>query len=119
MEIVLLPVDHGDLTALYLLPTGSEESGVLWIGSIPGAILSSCQDMTIIALQLHEYTCSWVVKNKKHLRDSTQAIIHPLAITDRGPMGLGQYNSLGEYYGPHTASSVFLISFILTTPLIL
>ena len=24
-------------------------------------------------------------------------------------MGLGQYNSLGEYCGPHTASSVFLI----------
>ena len=23
-------------------------------------------------------------------------------------MGLGQYNSLGEYCGPHTASSVFL-----------
>ena len=25
------------------------------------------------------------------------------------PMGLGQYDSLGEYCGPHTASSVFLI----------
>ena len=24
-------------------------------------------------------------------------------------MGLGQYNSLGEYCGPHTASSMFLI----------
>ena len=24
-------------------------------------------------------------------------------------MGLGQYNSIGEYCGPHTASSVFLI----------
>ena len=24
-------------------------------------------------------------------------------------MGLGQYNSLGKYCGPHTASSVFLI----------
>ena len=24
-------------------------------------------------------------------------------------MGLGQYDSLGEYCGPHTASSVFLI----------
>ena len=24
-------------------------------------------------------------------------------------MGLGQYTSLGEYCGPHTASSVFLI----------
>ena len=26
-------------------------------------------------------------------------------------MGLGQYNTLGEYCGPHTASSVFLISY--------
>ena len=25
-------------------------------------------------------------------------------------MGLGQYDSLGEYCGPHTASSVFLVS---------
>ena len=24
-------------------------------------------------------------------------------------MGLGQYNSIGKYCGPHTASSVFLI----------
>ena len=45
-------------------------------------------------------------KNKKHLRGSTQATIHPLAIM---LTGLGQYNSLGEYCGPHTASSVFLI----------
>ena len=29
-------------------------------------------------------------------------------------MGLGQYNSLGEYCGPHTASSVFLILIPLT-----
>ena len=29
--------------------------------------------------------------------------------TDPGPMGLGQYTSLGKYCGPHTASSVFLI----------
>ena len=28
--------------------------------------------------------------------------------TDRGPMGLGQYDSLGEYYGPRTASLCFL-----------
>ena len=28
-------------------------------------------------------------------------------------MGLGQYNSLGEYCGPHTASSVFLILVLL------
>ena len=29
--------------------------------------------------------------------------------TDRGPVGLGQYDGPGEYCGPHTAPSVFLI----------
>ena len=29
--------------------------------------------------------------------------------TDHCPLGLGQHNSLAEYCGPHTASSVFLI----------
>ena len=29
--------------------------------------------------------------------------------SDYGSMGLGQYNSLGEYCGPHSASIVFLI----------
>ena len=29
----------------HLLPTGSEERGVLGVGSIPVAILPSCQDM--------------------------------------------------------------------------
>ena len=29
--------------------------------------------------------------------------------TDRRPAGLGQYDNLGEYCGPHTVSSVFLI----------
>ena len=49
-------------------------------------------------------------KNKKHLRGSTQAKMHPLAlILTLAPTGLGQYNSLGKYCGPHTASSVFLI----------
>ena len=28
---------------------------------------------------------------------------------DRGPIGPGQYNSLGDYCGHHTASTVFLI----------
>ena len=36
-------------------------------------------------------------KNKKHLH------------TDSSLVGVGQYNSIGEYCGPHTASSVFLI----------
>ena len=32
--------------------------------------------------------------------------------TDRSPTGLGQYNVLGEYCGPHTAPAVFLISIL-------
>ena len=34
----------------YLLPTGSEGREVLGVGSIPVAILPSCQDMKTIAL---------------------------------------------------------------------
>ena len=29
---------------------------------------------------MHRHKCSWVVKNGKHHRGSTQATIHPLAI---------------------------------------
>ena len=43
------------------------KSGVLTVGGIPVSIRPSCQDMGS--------------KDKKHLRGSTQAIIHPLAIT--------------------------------------
>ena len=39
--------------AEHLLPTGSEEREVLGAGSIPVAILLSCQNMKSIALQLH------------------------------------------------------------------
>ena len=47
-------------------------------------------------------------------RNTSEAVLRPQYIplshhTDCGPMGLGQYNSLGEYCGPHTALSVFLI----------
>ena len=38
-------------TYLYLLPTGSEEKGVLWAGSIPVAILLSCEEMKTIGLK--------------------------------------------------------------------
>ena len=37
---------------LELLPTGSKERGVLGVGSIPVAILPSCQDKKTAALQL-------------------------------------------------------------------
>ena len=33
-----------------LLPTGSEERGVLGVGSVPGAILPSCHDVKNITL---------------------------------------------------------------------
>ena len=52
------------------------------------------EDMKTIALYLptkHEY--GWVVK----IRNTSEA-----------PAGHGQYNSLGEYCGPHTECSYFL-----------
>ena len=39
-----------EATYNYLLPTGSEEREVLWVRSIPVAILPSCQDMKTIAI---------------------------------------------------------------------
>ena len=44
--------------------------------------------------------------NKKHLRGSTQATILPLAIILTADLWS---DSLGEYCGHHTASSVFLV----------
>ena len=51
-------------------------------------------------------------KNKKHLRGSTQATIHPLAIILTMALWVLVSIGLGEYCGPHTASSVFLILII-------
>ena len=42
------------MKGIFLLPTGSEEREVLGFGSIPVAILPSCQDMKIIALQCRD-----------------------------------------------------------------
>ena len=39
-----------DNTMQHILPTGSEEREVLGVGSIPVAILPSCQDMKTITL---------------------------------------------------------------------
>ena len=47
---------------------------------------------------------SWVVKIW-NTSDNTSLGHH----TDHSHMDLGQYNGPGEYCGPHTASSVFLI----------
>ena len=77
-----------------ILPTGSEWRGVLGVESIPVATLPSCQDMKIVALQLHKHEYSWVVK----LRNSTQVTTYTSLIID----------GLGKYCGPHTASSVFI-----------
>ena len=95
-----------------LLPTGSEERGVLAVGSIPAAILCSCQDMKTIALSLHKQAYSWVVK----LRNPSEAVLKlqytpwltywPIAMN----AARGQYNRIGDYYDRYTASSVFLIS---------
>ena len=74
-------------------------------GSIPVAILPSCPDMKTIALK----TIYVGSKNKKHLRGSIQATYSPRQLNDSCPTGFGQYNSLGEYCIPHTASSVFLM----------
>ena len=41
----------------------------------------------------------------QYLRHNTLLAHH----TDRSPTGLGQYDDLGEYCGPYTSSSVFLI----------
>ena len=74
-------------------------------GSIPVAILPSCPDMKTIALK----TIYVGSKNKKHLRGSIQATYSLRQLNDSCPTGFGQYNSLGEYCIPHTASSVFLM----------
>ena len=44
---------------VYLLPNRSEEKEVLGVGSIPVAILPSCQNMKVIALQLHNINIVW------------------------------------------------------------
>ena len=71
------------------------------VGSIPVALLPSCQDIKTVALQLLEYLHRCVVKKT------------PQSHYSRQNTGLGQYNSLGEYSGPHSDSSVFLILKIL------
>ena len=39
---------HAVNVSIILLPTGSEERGVLGFGSIPVAILTSCQNMKLL-----------------------------------------------------------------------
>ena len=64
-----------DFTQKYicLLTTGSEEKGVLEVGSIPVAILPSCQYMKTIALYLLYNEYSWLVK----IRNTSEAVLRP------------------------------------------
>ena len=55
-----------------LSPTGSEERGVLGVGSIHGAILPFCQYMINIALQVHTQY-SWLVK----IRNTSEVVLRP------------------------------------------
>ena len=58
---------------------------------------------------MHKYEFSWVVK----IRNTSETVRQQYILshyTECGPIGLGRYISLGEYCGPHTDSSVFLIS---------
>ena len=54
-----------------LPPTGSDERGVLGVGSIPVAIFPSCQDMKTIALKLPKQEYSWVLK----VRNTSEAVL--------------------------------------------
>ena len=56
-----------------LLPTRSEEKGVLGVGSIPVAILPSCRGKENIELYLQKHKYSWVVK----LRNISEAVLRP------------------------------------------
>ena len=86
-----------------LLPTGSEERGVLELGSIAAAIPPSCQHMQTIALHLLYCEYSWVVK----LRNTSQAILPKTVILIVAMWVLVSMIALGQYCGPHTAPSVY------------
>ena len=70
---------------------------------------TSGSSLTSTNRKKHTEILVWLgTKNKKLLSACSSLGNH----TDCGPMGLGQYHSLGEYCDPHTASSVFLILLI-------
>ena len=62
----------GSIPVAYLT-TRSEKREVLGVGSIPIAMLPSCQDMKTIALYLHKYEYCWVVK----IRNTSEAVLRP------------------------------------------
>ena len=81
-----------------VLPTGSEERDVLGVGSSPVAILPSSI-----------YENHYIIMQRKS--DHNTPLGHH---TDHGPVGLDQYNSLGQYYDPHTASRVSYLGKLIT-----
>ena len=90
------------ILSLYYPPEVSSIRIAVWeyLGrNTAGSSLHSANSKNIL-----KYWYSWVVKVKDSGHNT------PLGHhTDCSPMGLGQYNSLGKYCDPHTASSVFLI----------
>ena len=75
-----------------LLPSRSEERGVLGVGGIPVPILQSCQDMKTIASYLERYKSSWSVKIRN--TGTSKAVLRP------------------QYSPWPYASSMFLISYM-------
>ena len=90
----------------HFLPTKRDGRGVLGVGSIPVAILPSCQCMKINALLLHKHEYSWVVK----LRNNSEADRGPTAL--RAKVSMMAKDSIVAFN--HAASSVFLIHFMFT-----
>ena len=62
-------------TVSHVFTTGSKESEVLGVGSIPIAILLSCQYRYVnnISLTWHRYEYNWVVK----IRNTSEAVFRP------------------------------------------
>ena len=56
-----------------LIPTGSEEREISGFGSIPFAILPSCQDIKAVAMYLHKHEYSWVIT----MRNTSEAVLRP------------------------------------------
>ena len=53
LDFANIPTELKGRDNRYLLPAGSGKREVLGVGSIPVAILHSCQNMRIVTLQLH------------------------------------------------------------------
>ena len=93
---------------LYLLPSGSEQHEQLMKYCCLGVFRK--EYFRLANNRANRYPPTKILVKlgsniKKHFRPQYPLGHH----TDYGSMGLGQYNSLGKYCGPHTASSVFLI----------